>query len=95
MNRNCRCMHSRSIPTATQPVLLPVAEAYRADLALRQGRLAEAARWAHHFDPEPLTAMYLAYSPVFTLAKVLLAENTDESHSPLGRLLDRLEGEDR
>jgi LuxR family maltose regulon positive regulatory protein len=72
------------------PVLLPVAEAYRADLALRHGRLAEAARWAQHFDPEPLTAMYLAYIPAFTLAKVLLAENTQKSLSRLGCLLDRL-----
>ena len=72
------------------PVLLPVAEAYQADLALRQGRFSLAARWAQHFDPERLTAMYLAYIPAFTLAKVLLAENTEKSLSRLGRLLDRL-----
>lgn len=72
------------------PVLLPAAEAFRADLALRQGHLSQAVRWAQQFDPEPLTAMYLAYIPAFTLAKALLAENTEQSLSRLSPLLDRL-----
>jgi LuxR family maltose regulon positive regulatory protein len=72
------------------PVLLPAAQAYQADLALRQGRVSQAVRWAQHFDPEPLTAMYLAYVPAFTFARVLLAENSDQSLLRLGHLLDRL-----
>jgi LuxR family maltose regulon positive regulatory protein len=72
------------------PVLLSAAEAFRADLALRQGHLSQAVHWAQQFDPGPLTAMYLAYIPAFTLAKTLLAENTEQSLSRLNALLDRL-----
>jgi LuxR family maltose regulon positive regulatory protein len=76
---------------ARNPALLHAAQAYQADLALRQGRLSEAARWAEGFDPEPMRAMYQFYEPRFTLARVLIAQNSADSRKRADRLLTRLE----
>lgn len=73
------------------PALLQRAQAYRANLALRQGRTAEALQWAQRFDPEPLEAMYRFQGPPVVLAKVLLAEGSEESRERAGLLLTRLE----
>jgi LuxR family maltose regulon positive regulatory protein len=60
--------------------LLPVVEALQAELALRQGRLSTAIRWAKR-QPEvpPLGPMFRPYEPHFTLIKVWLKQNTRAS----------------
>ena len=60
--------------------LLPVVEAFQAELALRQGRLDGAIRWAKR-QPElpPLVPMFRPYEPYFTLIKVWLKQNTQTS----------------
>jgi LuxR family maltose regulon positive regulatory protein len=70
--------------------LLGLAEAFFAELAFRQGRMAEAVKWAEHFDPEPLTPIYTFYSSAMTLAKVLVLVNTKLSRQRAGLFLDRL-----
>ncbi len=66
---------------------LSIARAFLAEMALRQGRLAEATRWAEQFDATPFTAMYRFYVPQFTLVRVLLAQKTADSRE---RAADRL-----
>lgn len=53
-----------------------IGEALQAELALRQGRLAEAIAWTRNFNPRPLQAYYFFYLPELTLARVLVAEDT-------------------
>ena len=72
-------------------VRLQLAEAYQADLALRQGRTAEAVSWARRFDPEPFENMYLFYEPRMTLARVLIAQGSADSRKQADSLLTRLE----
>ena len=66
------------------------ARAFNAELALRQGRIEEAVRWAKAYDPEPFRLIYRFYAPEITLAKVLIAEGTKESHSRAESYLSRL-----
>lgn len=70
--------------------LIAQAEAFNAEIALRQGRMAEAQNWADRYDPEPFTPMYSFYSPSLTLAKVLVLEDSDESRERAGILLGKL-----
>jgi len=75
----------------TQNAFLVVqAEAFNAEIALRQGAMAAALNWAEHYDPEPLTPMYASYSPVMTLAKVLVLEDGEKSRERADGLLNRL-----
>ena len=72
--------------------LLPQAQAFQAELALMQGRIAAAGRWAAQFDPPPpLSAVYGAFSPHLTLVKIWLAQNTPASRKQAAGLLSRLE----
>jgi ATP/maltotriose-dependent transcriptional regulator MalT len=71
--------------------LLQRAQAYQADLALRQGHMAEAVNWAQQFDPEPFQAMYRFYEPRMTLARVLIAQGSAASRKQADSLLTRLE----
>ena len=82
------CGHLLSIRNM---VMLQHAQAYQADLALRQGRMAEALSWAQQFDPEPFQAMYRFYEPRMTLARVLIAEGSADSRMQADSLLTRLE----
>jgi len=66
------------------------ARAFNAELALRQGRTEEAVRWAEAYDPEPFRLIYRFYAPEITLAKVLIAEATEESHRRAESYLSRL-----
>lgn len=71
--------------------LLQRAQAYQADLALRQGRVAEAVKWARGLGPQPPEAMYRFQEPPIVRAKVLLAEGSAESQEQAGLLLTQLE----
>jgi LuxR family maltose regulon positive regulatory protein len=82
------CEHLLGIPNMA---MLQCAQAYQADLALRQGRVAEAVNWAQSFDPEPFQNMYLFHEPRMTLARVLIAQGSADSHRQADRLLTRLE----
>ena len=71
--------------------LLQKANAYQADLALRQGQMETAVNWAHGYDPDPLVASSQFYESRMTLAKVLIAQDTADSLAQAGRLLARLQ----
>lgn len=67
-----------------------IARAFRAELALRQGSLAEASHWAKQFVAKPFQAMYRFYVPQLTLVKVLMAQDTTDSREQAGDLLKQL-----
>jgi LuxR family maltose regulon positive regulatory protein len=71
-------------------VLIAHSEAFLAELALRQGRPAEADTWASRYDPARFTPMYTFYSPPMTLAKALVLSDTRESRKRAAAFLDRL-----
>jgi len=54
-----------------------LARAFEADLALRQGRLAEALLWADATDLGPVEPPYLWYNPHLTYAKIRLAHGPE------------------
>jgi len=70
--------------------LVAHAEAFSAEIALRQGRTAEALNWAERFDPEPLSPMYVFYSPQLTQAKVFVLDDAAASRERADALLCRL-----
>ena len=70
--------------------LLELCEVFRADLALRQGNVAEADFWAQNTTPAPLIPAYRFYTPHLTLPKVLLARRTAKSLSEAETLLSRM-----
>jgi LuxR family maltose regulon positive regulatory protein len=82
------CEHLLSIRNM---VMLQRANAFQADLALCQGRMAEAVNWAQSFDPEPFQNMFLFHEPRMTLARVLIAQGSTDNHMQADRLLTRLE----
>jgi LuxR family maltose regulon positive regulatory protein len=71
--------------------LLPVVEAFQAELALRQGRLNAAIRWTKR-QPElpPLVPMFRPYEPHFTLIKVWLGQNIQASRRRAAALTTQL-----
>jgi LuxR family maltose regulon positive regulatory protein len=75
---------------ANHPDVLKIARAFQAELALRQGRLAEASYWAEQFVAKPFTLLYRFYIPQFTLVKVLLAQDTTASLKQAADLLGQL-----
>ena len=70
--------------------LIAHAEAFNAEIALRQGRLSEALSWADRFDSEPLMPMYTFFSPHLTLAKVLVFDDSDKSRRRADAFLTKL-----
>jgi LuxR family maltose regulon positive regulatory protein len=70
--------------------VIEIARAFQAELALRQGRLAEASHWAEHFVAKPFQAMYRFYVPQLTLVRVLLAQENTDSREQAGDLLTQL-----
>ena len=60
-------------------MVLRTTQAFEAELALRQGRLSEASKWAKRFDPKPLLPPMAFYMPQLTLVKILLAQDTTDS----------------
>jgi LuxR family maltose regulon positive regulatory protein len=71
--------------------LLPLLQAFRAELAAQQGDLAAAERWAATVGPQvPLGLMAFFYAPQLTLPKVLLRLNTPASRQQAAEALTRL-----
>ena len=70
--------------------LLELCQMFQADLALRQGHVAEADLWARNTPPIPLAPAYRFYTPHLTLPKLLLARRTAKSLSEAGALLSRM-----
>jgi LuxR family maltose regulon positive regulatory protein len=69
---------------------LAIAKAFQAELALRQGRLAEAVYWAEH-NPMPLSVpLPLFYRPPITLARILVAQGTPASRQHAAQVLAEL-----
>jgi len=69
--------------------LVSLAEAFAAEIAARQGRVAEAMRWADSFRPEPFTPGYSFYWPALTLPRVLILEGSPGSRRRAAAFLDR------
>jgi LuxR family maltose regulon positive regulatory protein len=71
--------------------LLPLAQAFQAELAARQGDLGAASHWATTIGPYvPLTAMSYFYAPQLALPKILLAQDTPASLEQAAEALSRL-----
>jgi len=80
------------VPFALQlrdTIALSTAKAFQADLALRQGRLAEAGDWAEQYHI-PLTPMPFFCHPPIILARIRLAQNTPLSLQQAGQVLSGL-----
>ena len=71
--------------------LLRRAQAYEADLAVRQGRITDALGWARRFGPEPFEASPRFFEPRLTLTRVLIAEGEKTSLERASVILQRLE----
>ncbi|MFV2089800.1 MAG: LuxR C-terminal-related transcriptional regulator [Pseudomonadales bacterium] len=87
---NSACALHRFALKTQNTFLVAQSEAFNAEIALRQGRMAEALSWADRFDPEPFTPMYVFYSPVMTLAKVLVLEDSETCRGRADGLLNKL-----
>jgi LuxR family transcriptional regulator, maltose regulon positive regulatory protein len=71
--------------------LLPLAEAFRAELAVMQGDLGAANFWASTVNFHvPLSIMALFYAPQLTSLKILLAQDTPASRQQAAEALARL-----
>jgi len=71
---------------------LPILQALDAELALKQGNLAAAQKWAENLDPvPPLLPIHGFLSPHLTLVRILLAEDTTQSRAKAGELLAELQ----
>jgi LuxR family maltose regulon positive regulatory protein len=69
--------------------LMPVIQAIEAELALKQGRIAQASQWAAQLDPvPPLTSMVELFCPHLTLVRIWMAQNTHESLQRAAGLLE-------
>lgn len=75
---------------ARHPGLVRVTGAFEADLALRQGRRAEAIRWADDFDLDPAYPPYRWFIPNLTYARARIAQGTDEARAEAAGLLEEL-----
>ena len=70
--------------------LLELCQVFQADLALRQGHVAEADLWARNTPPIPLAPAYRFFTPHLTLPRVLIARRTAKSLSEADALLSRM-----
>ena len=70
--------------------LLPLIQAFDAELAVQQGDVETAAQWAATVGPQiPLGAMAFFYAPQLTLARVLLRMDTPASRQQAAEALAR------
>jgi len=67
-----------------------VVDAFAAELALRQGRMAEVRQWVDQFDPELLTPMYAPVAPALVHAKVLVFDEREHGARRAVSTLDEL-----
>jgi LuxR family maltose regulon positive regulatory protein len=75
----------------TNPVCGKLVEAFRAELALRQGDLITATRWAAgNHAAMPLQPTVDFFTPQLVLSKILLAQDTPPSRAQAGEILGRL-----
>jgi LuxR family maltose regulon positive regulatory protein len=73
--------------------MMPLIQAFQAEIALRQGHLAEAGRWAALLDPiPPFQPVYGFFSPHLTLVKIWLAQDTPASRQQAADLLEDVRG---
>ena len=70
--------------------MLQVARAFEAELALHQGRLVEALKWAEGYQAKPFKQTYRFYLPQMTLIRTQLAQGTTDSLHQAVDLLDQL-----
>ncbi len=70
--------------------LMQVVHAFQADLAVSQNDLTTANRWVCGFDPGPLPPMLTFYYPHFTLVRILLEHDKEESRRQAAEILMRL-----
>ena len=71
--------------------LLPLAQAFQAELAARQGDLDAAGHWATTIGTHlPFTALAYFHAPQLALPKILLAQNTPASLAQAAEALTRL-----
>jgi LuxR family maltose regulon positive regulatory protein len=89
-NETLRLLIDQLLAVGNSP-LMQRAQAYQADLAVRQGCISEALAWARHIDPEPFVANNRFFEPRLTLAKVLIVEGKKTSLESAAVLLQRLE----
>lgn len=69
---------------------LTYAQAVQAEIALRQGQIAAALRWARQFNPGEAPAGYRFSAPALTAAKVFLQSGTDVDLQQANELLSDL-----
>jgi LuxR family maltose regulon positive regulatory protein len=67
-----------------------VADAFQAELDLRQGRIAEAEQWARQFKPGELHSLQRFFIPELTWVKVLLARSTTDGNQKADTFLRRI-----
>jgi LuxR family maltose regulon positive regulatory protein len=70
--------------------LLEICQVFKAELALRQGKVAEADLWAKNYAVKPLAPAYRFYTPHLALPKVLISRRTSESLREAAKLLSRI-----
>jgi LuxR family maltose regulon positive regulatory protein len=81
---------SEFVLEARNPYFAAMAEAFRAELDLRHGQPANAARWALGYDPGPLHPDPRFYLPQLTLVRMLLTRPSEENTKRARKLLDKL-----
>jgi LuxR family maltose regulon positive regulatory protein len=71
---------------------LPILQALQAEVALRQGNLSAAGKWAEKLDPlPPFTPNWGFSAPHLTLVKVWLVQNTPDSRDKAANLVNRIQ----
>jgi LuxR family maltose regulon positive regulatory protein len=71
-------------------MFVDLAEAFIADLDLRQGRIAQASRWAQGFVSPPPHSMPRFFNSELTFVRAMIAQNTPESRKIAAERLDSL-----
>jgi LuxR family maltose regulon positive regulatory protein len=79
-------MVSLALETGSEGAL-SIAKGFEAELALRQGRLAEASQWAEQFDGPLATPQPFFCCRELTLVHILLAQNTPASRRQARQML--------